>query len=209
MRVAIPVCITLVALTTLACGTDFVPPTDDPDQAADGEAVYRETCMQCHGDTGEGSVKGPQILSPVIPYATYVTEQGRGQEMGYADAMPAYAAELTSDEIAAVMAWLSRPAKPTDGAGLYTRFCGNCHGADAYGGRSGEDLTGEVDEADEVMEKVREGHGGASYGDRTKYMPSWQDGELTDAEVALITSYIASLPPNPNEGHDDDDDDDD
>lgn len=202
MKCAIPLFI-LVS----ACGTDFVPPGGDDPQHAEGEAVYRESCMQCHGDTGEGSVKGPQILSPVIPYATYVTRTGRAQEMGYADAMPAFAGELGDEEISAVLAWLSLPPKPTDGAGLYTRFCGNCHGADAFGGRVGEDLTGEVGEgAGEVMEKVREGHGGTSYGNRTKYMPSWSVAELTNAEVASITSYIALLPPNPNgDGEHDDD----
>lgn len=188
----------LFALT--ACGTDFVEPGGDDSQAADGEAVYRENCMQCHGDTGEGSVKGPQILSPVIPYATYVTKQGRAREMGYPDAMPAYAVELGDSEIASVMAWLSQPAKPTDGHGLYTRFCGNCHGADAFGGRTGQDLTREVGEdPDEVIEKVREGEGGSSFHKRTDYMPSWSELEITDDEVALITSYIASLPVNPDD----------
>src|SRR5687768_11853488 len=122
MKHAIPTLLTL-AMSLCACGTDFAPVGDDDPQTTDGEALYRENCMQCHGDNGDGSVKGPQILSPVIPYATYVTKVGRAQEMGYPDAMPGYSAELTDAEIASIMTWLSQPAKPTDGAGLYTRFC--------------------------------------------------------------------------------------
>lgn len=200
----------LALLLLAACGTDFEPTPgggDDDPQVSDGEAIYRERCMMCHGDTGAGSTKGPQILSPVIPYATYVTRTGRN-DMGYPDPMPAFAGELSDAQIGAVLAWLAQAPKPTDGAGLYTRFCGNCHGADAYGGRVEQDLTSEIrEEPEELREKVREGEGGNDYGDRTEYMPAWSAGALTDAEIALITSYIASLPPNPNGDGDDDDDD--
>src|SRR6188474_2174667 len=92
-----------------ACGTDYAPQGggDDDPQTADGAALYRENCMMCHGDTGEGSTKGPQILSPVIGYATHVIKTGRN-DMGYQDDMPAFAGPsapdvvLTDAEISAV-----------------------------------------------------------------------------------------------------------
>lgn len=203
-----------LALTSVfvlaACGTDYEPDDGDDDPPppsdptpVDGAATYRDACAQCHGADGDGNDMGPQILSPVVPYATYVIHTGR-DEMGYADPMPSFTGELTDAEITAVLAWLALPPKPTDGAGLYRRFCGNCHGDDAWGGRVDEDLTGKADEPDEVLEEVREGHHDMRYGEREKYMPAWSASELTNAEVALITGYIASLPPAPDDDDDDD-----
>jgi mono/diheme cytochrome c family protein len=82
----------------------------------------------------------------------------------------------------------------------YVRFCRNCHGADAHGGRVGESITGE---SDELHEAVREGHGGDRYADRTEYMPAWTTAELSDVEVALVADYLATLPPGPDNDDDD------
>jgi mono/diheme cytochrome c family protein len=195
-----------------ACGNDSVQSGDDGPDAGpvDGAALFAEHCSSCHGDAGEGTTLAPQILSPVRPYATYVVRAGR-DELEYLDPMTAFDRETLSDgELVAILDFLAAAAKPTTGEGLYTRFCGNCHGANAQGGRSDKDLTHEVDEGvGEVMETVREGHGGADYGDRTEYMPGWSSAELTNADVAAITAYIASLPPGPGDDDDDDDDDDD
>ena len=97
------------------------------------------------------------------------------------------------------------------GSALYVRFCGNCHGADARGGRVGKDLLHELHEgAEEFVEKVREGEGGVDYGARTEYMPSWPSNEISDADIEAIVVYLSGLPGGGGgEGGDDDDDDDD
>ncbi|MGN6107470.1 MAG: c-type cytochrome [Kofleriaceae bacterium] len=203
-----------LALLLAACGNDRGEPRPDAGPvdppAADGAELYRVNCARCHGPDGAGTAMAPQVLSPVRPYATYVVRHGRGPEMGFPEGMEALEPGALSDaQLGAILDWLGEPAKPTTGQGLYVRFCGNCHGANAQGGRVEEDLTGEADEPDELFEKVREGHGDDRYGARTKYMPAWTRSEITDAEIDLIVAYVASLPPAPDDDDDDDEHDDD
>jgi mono/diheme cytochrome c family protein len=107
---------------------------------------------------------------------------------------------LPDADLARILDALSAIPKPTTGGELYVRFCRNCHGADAHGGRVGESITGE---SDELHEAVREGHGGDRYADRTEYMPAWTTAELSDVEVALVADYLATLPPGPDNDDDD------
>ena len=214
-------------LLLCACGTDVErpgpggggggsgdeePPPPPPDPTA--AELFGEYCSRCHGPDGAGAQSGPQILSPVRAYATYVVRNGRGIEMGFPSGMdPIPVGVLPDAQLDSILSWLAAAPKPTTGQGLYTRYCGNCHGADAWGGRVGQDLTHEVgehfddDDDDEILEAVREGHARTRYGDRTEYMPSWTAAELSLADVAAITAYIGSLPRNPDDDDDDDDDD--
>lgn len=197
-----------IAVLLSACGTDFRAPAaeDDMDLGGD-ENVYLERCSMCHGESGDGTTAGPQIRNPVRGFATYVIRNGRASEMGYADPMPSFSEGEVSD-LEPIFTWLERPPHPTDGPTLYVRYCGNCHGSDARGGRVSEDITHEAREGvDEISEKVREGNGGTNYAARKKYMPAWSASELSDADVSEIAKYIASLPAGPGD-HDDDDDDD-
>jgi cytochrome c oxidase cbb3-type subunit 3 len=186
-----------------ACGNDLGVdgPVEMPEMIG-GAELYRDNCARCHGSDGAGGSMGPQVLSPVRAYATYVVRHGRGAEMGFMTGMDPFDATMLADgDLTQILDWLAAAPKPATGEGLYVRFCGNCHGANAQGGRSGKDLTSELDE---LEEKVREGHGGARFGDRKEYMPAWTGTEITDAELEAIRAYVASLPPGP--GDDDDDD---
>ena len=102
------------------------------------------------------------------------------------------------------MTWFHRP-KPTDGPGLYTRFCANCHGAGGrgavVGGIRGESLG-------EFREKVREGEGGRNYGNRGSYMPAWSAAQLSDAEITKIYEAVNGTPA-PTGGEEEEDGDDD
>ena len=69
-------------------------------------------------------------------------------------------------------------------------FCANCHGRDARGGPVGKSVLGETGE---FLEKVREGEGGNNYSRRKDYMPSWSSGEITNAEVLAMVSYVRTL----------------
>ena len=73
---------------------------------------------------------------------------------------------------------------------VQTAICQNCHGENGRSGRVGKNIVREVSNMASI---VRSGHGGTSYGSRTSYMPKWSTTELTDAELALIKSYVSTL----------------
>jgi len=178
--------ILLFALT--ACGTDTSSGPDAP--ITDGQTLFTTNCSSCHGD-GSGTTLGPTILDPVAGYAAYVVRTGRN-EMGFPNGgmTPFTADQLSDEQLTAVLDFLSEAPHPTDGAGLYGRFCANCHGANGRTGRVGRDIVREVGE---LTIKVRFGHGGTAYGARTSYMPAWSVDEISDAELQLIRTYVAGL----------------
>ena len=188
-----------LALVVAACGTD--PMTGGGDDGTntgddttggiiDGAALFADNCTMCHGADGKGTDDGPQILNPVTGYATYVVRHGRN-DMGFPAPMKAFdTATLSDDEVAAILGFLSMAEKPTTGPELYGRFCQNCHGETGRAGRVGKNIVREVNNMASI---VRSGHGGTSYGSRTSYMPKWSTSEITDAELALIKSYVSTL----------------
>jgi mono/diheme cytochrome c family protein len=200
----LPVLHLLLGLAVAGCGTDERGELPDY-RAEQGRELFADNCARCHGATGDGAVDGPQLRNPVRGYATYVIRTGRIDEMGFGQDMPSFDEDVLPD-LEPIFLWLERPPHPTDGATLYTRYCANCHGADALGGRVGEDIAGE---ADDVGEKVREGHGGTHYADRTEYMPRWTSSELSNADVAAIESYLGGMSTGGDHDGDDDHDDDD
>jgi len=185
---------------------------NDPESHGGGTAqevtpqkLYEQRCGSCHGAAGVGTEVGPQIQNPVVGYATYVTRTGRN-EMGYPNGMnPIAEAGLPDEDLSAILDFLGEAKKPADGQGLYVRFCANCHGVDANGGRVDKALLGEAEE-DEFVEAIREGEGDQNYGDREEYMPSYSSTDLTEQEGELIRVYVASLGPGEEEEEEDEDD---
>ncbi len=193
----------LVLALAAGCGNDTrvedtSPDAAEPDdgvdaaEAIDGATAFAMICARCHGAAGEGiATKGPQIRNPVRGFAKYTVRNGRTMQMGFETGMDAYPEEfLPESTLDEIMDFLAATPKPTTGPELFQRFCGNCHGADARGGRTGQDIT---EELDKVGEQVREGNGGTNYGSRTTYMPRWSTAEITDAEVGLIQAAIPTL----------------
>jgi ubiquinol-cytochrome c reductase cytochrome c subunit len=134
--------------------------------------VYAMECASCHGATGEGTARGPQIRNPVPSFAAWVVRNGRGD-------MPDFDTNLVSaEELDRIFSWLGSFPKPTDGAGLFQRFCGSCHGG---GG-------GVAEEAGELRGVVRGGRG--SNPGSGEYMPAFPASVLSDAEVAMIASWL-------------------
>lgn len=196
-------------------GGGALPPPTPPET---WQAHYQQQCSACHGANGEGNALGPQIQSPVYPYATWVTRNGRSG-VGYPGAMPGYSeAELPTAMLDGIMSWLAEAPQPRDGRGLNARYCANCHGADGRGGPTRASIIGE--DLDEFIETVREGEGGRNYGARGDYMPAWSSLELSNAEIRLIWDFLhgrggaapptssnppASTPPPEEEEEEDDD----
>lgn len=169
-----------------------------------GAEAYANTCAACHGATGEGSAIAYQLRSPVRAYATFVVRRGRHEQRTFPTAMAAYSeAALPNARLERIYDFLDAVTRPVDGQGLYLRFCGNCHGFEAEGGRVGEALVHKAwDEPEEFEEAVREGHHRTDYGDRKEFMPSWTAEQLSGAEVELIVGWLTT---RPDPGDDDDD----
>jgi mono/diheme cytochrome c family protein len=165
-------------------------PPDPMEEEKTGAELFAAECARCHGPEAEGSELAPQLRGIVDGYATYVVRFGR-DDMPFPDAMPPFSSAVLDDaDLVEIFDHARSFPRPIDGAGLYLRFCGNCHGEGADGGRVGQDVRGE---ADEVLEAVREGRGGTEYGNRQEYMPSWSAAELSDAELAAIGDHLTSL----------------
>ena len=162
------------------------------DSSVKVETAFSRNCTLCHGDEGQGTSAAPQIKSPVVGYATWVIRNGRASTMGFTGAMPvATEAALPDSELAEIFTYLSSFEKPTDGEGLFVRFCANCHGADAKGGAVGAGLTLKKDS--DLIGMARKGKGGVDYGKRKTYMPKWTTSELSDDELKLIGAHVRSL----------------
>lgn len=157
-----------------------------------GEEYYARVCASCHGADGSGTARGPEIRNTVAGFAEYVIRNGRTEHPDYEREMPGYDTDsLSNSQLNEIIAWLRSAVKPSDGAGLYTRFCANCHGADARGGVVGEAIINES--LGEFIEKVREGEGGRNYSRRGSYMPSWSSSEISNADIELMYSYVRTL----------------
>jgi mono/diheme cytochrome c family protein len=97
---------------------------------------------------------------------------------------------LSDEMLEGILDFLSSPAQPTTGEGLFADYCAACHGADANGGLTMRPIQEETHELEEL---VRNGHDLGNFAVRREFMPSWSTDELSDAELQLITTYIESL----------------
>ncbi|MBZ0287144.1 MAG: c-type cytochrome, partial [Anaerolineae bacterium] len=73
-----------------------------PDQIARGQAIWTDSCAECHGPAGEGTDKGAPLPS--------LLDNSNGELLrvimgGIPDKMPAFADELSDEERAAVLAY--------------------------------------------------------------------------------------------------------
>jgi len=85
------------------------PPPAEASQGGDQTAVlYTENCASCHG---------PTIAIPASSNLHEVIAEGKHEDM------PAWSADLTSDQIDALTGFILSPG----GSKLYTEYCGGCH----------------------------------------------------------------------------------
>ena len=182
-----------VILTIPACGSS-PSATDDagvtPSDGASVPATFAAVCLPCHGADAAGTKLGPEIKHPPRDLASWVVRNGRAGT-GFPGPMAGYAPGAISDAaLAAVLDWLTALPRAQDGQGLYLDFCGNCHGADGLGGIVGQRPAGKP--VAQILAKVRTGHGGAGFANRTQYMPKLTPADLSDAELEAIESFLGA-----------------
>lgn len=157
----------------------------DENSAGEAPAAYA-VCAACHGANGDGiDGLGPDIKHPVEDYSEWVVRNGRA-----GTTMVAFNTSALSDaDLGEILDYLASQEQPMTGEGLFLDYCAACHGDDGKGGPTMRSITGEVDEAEEL---VRQGHAG-DFSERREYMPKWSAAEISDAELDLIISHIESL----------------
>jgi mono/diheme cytochrome c family protein len=104
-----------------------------------GETLYNGNCSSCHGSNGGGG-NAPAItgtLEEISASIAAALTRAPMDTIGITaqadiDAMAAFLVNVGGGE---------PEPRPTDGRGLYERFCGGCHGADG-GGASAKRVTG-------------------------------------------------------------------
>jgi mono/diheme cytochrome c family protein len=155
-----------------------------------GAAVFAESCAACHGPSGGDLVDHTLTDSEL----TSVISRGVGS-------MPGYASRLSSDQLAAVVAYLSSLGADASGttsvggesggidsAALYTRYCSTCHGAHGQGGRSGP-IAGTSLSRAELIAVTTDGLGS---------MPGYS-GRMTPEEIEAVAAFVLALGPGTDE----------
>ena len=172
--------------TSDASTSDATETTGEP---ATGEALFAEHCASCHGASGEGSSLAYELRHPIRDYSTFVVRSGRPGPEFPNSAMPAFAADvLSDDELTRIWDYLDDFPQASDGEALYLDYCANCHAVDGSGGVSEYDIR--AAQSAIIASQVRKGSGGTNYGSRTLYMPAYSAERLSDAELDALAAYV-------------------
>jgi mono/diheme cytochrome c family protein len=171
--------------------------------AVQGEALYEEACLQCHGVEGRGGL-GPALNAQQFLGAVDDRQMADLIATGVPGSLMApYAADfggsLTQTQIGATVAYLRAfeevapdlpewrtPLAQEDlsGRDLYTMGCSYCHGLDLSGTEIAPDLGPGSDAEEEsdnrLAKRIREGE---------DEMPSFGN-VLSDEQIQLIIDYL-------------------
>ncbi len=182
-------------------------PLVQPD-AANGAAIFAEKCAPCHGDTGQGNgskasslpnpptaLSSPDIARQAVP-AQWYTAVTQGKMDQY---MPPFSS-LTDSQRWDVVSYaysLSLPAQEiSQGAGLYTEKCANCHGASGKG--DGPDAASlspappDFTQQQYAAQKSSQDFYQAISQGISPAMPAYND-KLSDQQRWLLADYVRSL----------------
>jgi mono/diheme cytochrome c family protein len=166
--------------------------------AQNGKTLYASNnCAQCHGASAEGTAAAPSLAASQVAFAAFL-----GQLRNPADIMPAFPASQVSDAQAAdIYAFMrslrgAAPAPSANAAGgnlengkrIYVAYgCYECHGYAGHGGAGPKLGPNPIPLADMIKE-LRQ----------PNQMPPYTEKVVTDAEIADIRAFLASLPQPPN-----------
>lgn len=169
---------------------------------ANGEVIYQEKCLPCHGDTGLGD--GPEstglpnevarigadsvanLASPLEWYS--ITLQGNIERF-----MPPFSGSLNDQDVWDVLAYVytfsADEAKVAEGTQVYAETCAACHGADGSGVAPGAANLRDAEQmvlvsVDDIIQKVATGNGNPEHVFST---------ELDAAQQEAVAYYVRSL----------------
>lgn len=127
-----------------------------PSEQSDGEVLYNNNCVACHGDPWDGPAID-EMLAGVRRVAGARSCNLEGSIFGtsvFPNGVPEmqYLQTLGAAEIEAMAGYLN--SKETGGERRYVTTCAGCHGNDGSGGRTGKNVRGES--AHETWEAIQE-----------------------------------------------------
>lgn len=170
-----------------------------------GALVYRAYCLGCHGETGDGTARATKLYGvarlKIGPMSRADYEEivlVGGQALGKSPYMPPWRDELSVEQIADVVTYLSVINNPVfRGQAVFKTRCILCHGTQGDGkGRASHlynpppaDLT-RSDKNDEYKEMIIT-LGGEAMG-RSPNMPVWGQ-QLTAQEIKDTVAYLRTL----------------
>lgn len=163
--------------------------------AINGAALYGQYCAACHGPQAEGGIGGPLVGSDLgFSAQVAITANGSGS-------MPGFSGSLSTAEIEAIINYVASlgPGGTTTtiapGAGPsgvspaqhYMQFCAACHGPAGEGGIGGA-IAGTDVVGNALVAVIADGVG---------TMPGFS-GQLSDADIAALATYVEGLGASPN-----------
>jgi mono/diheme cytochrome c family protein len=192
-----------VSALLLAAGLAGAQTAAPAGDAQNGKRLYTgKTCEMCHGTSGEGTATGPKIVPSSISYADFVS-----QLRSPLDRMPtfpessvsnaeaadvyAYVKSLGGSSAGAPQASAAVPAEGNaqNGAKIFVAYgCFECHGRMAQGAAAtGPRLGPHPISIANMIKELR----------HPNEMPPYSDKTVSDAEIADIHAFLASLPEPP------------
>ncbi|MFD2418643.1 cytochrome bc1 complex diheme cytochrome c subunit [Amycolatopsis pigmentata] len=177
---------------------------EDPAQLRQGQQVYNNTCITCHGANLEGvKDRGPSLIGVGDAAVYFQTSSGRmplARQEAQAERKPP---KLTPEEIDAVGAYIQangggpqRPAEtgealrgpdPARGGELFRLNCASCHNATGRGGAlSAGKFAPNLDPASEEQIYTAMLTG-------PQNMPKFSDRQLSPEEKKDIIAYVKSV----------------
>jgi ubiquinol-cytochrome c reductase cytochrome c subunit len=205
----------LLALAFALLGTGFLysfmapePQTanaqQDSAKVREGQLIYNNTCISCHGDNLEGvSGRGPSLVGIGAAAVYFQTETGRMPAVQQGPQMEEKPRVLSTDEIGKLMAYIQsrgggtvmpseegeelRGNNPARGGELFRLNCASCHN---FTGRGGALSSGKfAPDLDGVNEEVIY----TAMLSGPESMPKFSERQLTPEEKKDIIAYVKSV----------------
>lgn len=176
----------------------------DPAIVREGERIYNNTCISCHGDNLEGvKDRGPSLVGVGEASVYFQTSTGRMPAMAQSAQIPEKPPVLTPAEIDALSAYVQangggvelpeekgaalRGEDPARGGELFRFNCASCHN---FTGRGGALSSGKEAPA---LDGVTEEQMYAAMLTGPQNMPRFSERQLSPEEKKDIIAYVKSV----------------
>jgi len=176
----------------------------DPVMVREGEKVYNNTCISCHGANLEGvKDRGPSLVGVGEASVYFQTSTGRMPAVAQSAQIPAKPRKLTPEEVDAVSAYVQangggvelpdesaaelRGDDPARGGELFRFNCASCHN---FTGRGGALSSGKYAPA---LDGASEEEIYAAMLSGPQNMPRFSERQLSPEEKKDIIAYVKSV----------------